>query len=73
MGVIEVWEKQIKAIIPDPANAQRSRYTGCAYWAKALLELNKGEYHTLMAQWRKKHNRRRNLWRDLKAMNLGVD
>ncbi len=72
-AVIEAWKKQIRGIIPDPANAQRSRYTECTYWAKALLELNKGEYHTLMAQWRKKHNRRRNLWRDLKDMKLPVD
>ncbi|MDZ7698715.1 MAG: hypothetical protein U5R49_17915 [Deltaproteobacteria bacterium] len=71
-AVIEAWKKQIKGIIPDPANAERSRYTECARWAKGLLELNEEKYHALMAQWRKKHHRRRNLWRDLKAVNLPV-
>jgi hypothetical protein len=71
--VLEVWKKQMKGIIPDPVNAHHSRYTECARWAEALFELNKDGYHALMAQWRKKHHRRRNLWRDLKAVNLPVD
>ena len=71
--VLEIWKKHLRRIIPDPANAHKSNYEEYAYWAEALLELNKDEYHALMAQWQRKHNRRRNLWRDLKAMNLPVD
>jgi len=71
--VLEIWKKHLRRIIPDPANAHKSNYGEYACWAEALLELNKDEYHALMAQWRRKHIRRRNLWRDLKAMNLPVD
>ena len=72
-GVLEFWKKHIRDIIPDPANAHKSNYAEYALWANALMELNKNEYHALIAQWRRKHHRRRNLWRDLKAMNLPVD
>ena len=71
--VLEFWKKHIRNIIPDPVNAHKSNYTEYACWANALFELNKDEYHALMAQWRRKHHRRRNLWRDLKAMNLPAD
>ncbi len=71
--VLEIWKKHLRRIIPDPANAHKSNYEEYACWAEALFELNKDEYHALMAQWRRNHNRRRNLWRDLKAMNLPVD
>jgi len=71
--VLEIWKKHLKDIIPDPANAHKSNYEEYACWAEALFELNKDEYHALMARWRRNHNRRRNLWRDLKAMNLPVD
>ena len=71
--VLEIWKKHLRDIIPDPVNARNSNYAEYAYWAEALFELNRDEYHALMVQWRRKHNRRRNLWRDLKAMNLPVD
>jgi len=71
--VLEIWKKHLRRIIPDPANAHKSNYEEYACWAEALLELNKDEYHALIAQWRRKHNRRRNLWRDLKAISLPVD
>ncbi len=71
--VLEIWKKHLRRIIPDPANAHKSNYEEYACWAEALFEINKDEYYALMAQWRRKHNRRRNLWRDLKAMNLPVD
>jgi len=70
--VLEVWEKQLWHIVPDPANAHKSNYEEYARWAQALFELNRDEYRVLISHWRKKHNRRRNLWRDMKARHLPV-
>jgi len=69
---IKVWEKQLRHIVPDPANAHKSNYEEYARWAQALFELNRDEYSVLITHWRKKHNRRRNLWRDMKARHLPV-
>jgi hypothetical protein len=67
-----VWKEHLHLIVPDPANAYKSDYTGHADWCKALHELNQKSYTALISQWRKKHNRRRNLWRDMKAIGLSV-
>ena len=69
---MDVWEKHLRRIMPDPANAYKSDYTCHAQWAGALCELNQTEYTVLIKQWRKKHNRRRNLWRDMKQAGLSV-
>jgi len=69
---LEVWQKQLRRIVPDPANAHKSNYEEYARWAQALFELNRDEYSVLISHWRKKHNRRRNLWRDMKARHLPV-
>lgn len=71
-GVMDVWKEHLHLIVPDPANAYKSDYTGHADWCKALHELNQKSYTALLSQWRKKHNRRRNLWRDMKAIGLSV-
>ena len=69
---IEVWQEHLHLIVPDPANAYKSDYTDHASWCKAVFELNQKSYKTLLSRWRKKHNRRRNLWRDMKAIGLSV-
>lgn len=69
---MEVWQQQLRRIVPDPANAHKSNYKEYARWAQALFELNRDEYSILISHWRKKHNRRRNLWRDMKARHLTV-
>ncbi|MBW1822874.1 MAG: hypothetical protein JRI92_14280 [Deltaproteobacteria bacterium] len=69
---LEVWQRQLRLIVPDPANAHKSNYEEYARWAQALFELNRDEYSVLITHWRKKHNRRRNLWRDMKARHLPV-
>ncbi|MBW1960887.1 MAG: hypothetical protein JRH18_12940 [Deltaproteobacteria bacterium] len=68
--ILEVWQKQLRHIVPDPADAHKSDYERHARWAQALFELNKDEYKVLITRWHKKHDRRRNLWRDLKAKHL---
>ena len=72
LGVMDVWKEHLHLIVPDPAHVNKSDYTGHADWCKALHELNQKSYTALLSQWRKKHNRRRNLWRDMKAIGLSV-
>jgi hypothetical protein len=69
---IDVWKEHLQLIVPDPSNAYKSDYTNHASWCKAVHELNQKAYNTLLSRWRKKHNRRRNLWRDMKAIGLSV-
>jgi hypothetical protein len=69
---MEVWKELLHLIVPDPAHAYKSDYTDHAAWCKAVHELNQNSYTALLSQWRKKHNRRRNLWRDMKAIGLSV-
>ncbi len=69
---LEVWQKQLRHIVPDPADTRKSDYEQHARWAQAVFELNRDEYRVLITRWRKKHDRRRNLWRDLKARHLPV-
>jgi hypothetical protein len=69
---MEVWKDHLHLIMPDPADAYKSDYTDHAAWCKAVHELNKNSYSALISQWRKKHKRRRNLWRDIRAIGLSV-
>jgi len=69
---MDVWKEHLHLIVPDPAHAYKSDYTDHAAWCKAVHELNQNSYTALLSQWRKKHNRRRNLWRDMKAIGLSV-
>jgi len=69
---MEVWKEHLHLIMPDPADAYKSDYTDHAAWCKALHKLNQNTYKALVSRWRKKHNRRRNLWRDMKAIGLSV-
>ena len=69
---MEVWKKHLHLIVPDPAEAYKSDYSEHAAWCKALHELNQNTYTVLLSRWRKKHNRRRNLWRDMRAIGLSV-
>jgi hypothetical protein len=69
---MDVWKEHLHLIVPDPANAYKSDYTDHASWCKAVHELNQETYNALISRWRKKHNRRRNLWRDMRAIGLPV-
>ena len=72
LAAMEVWKEHLHLILPDPANANKSDYSEHAAWCKALHELNQNSYSALLSRWRKKHNRRRNLWRDIRAIGLSV-
>ncbi len=69
---MEVWREHLHLIVPDPANSYKSDYTDHASWCKAVFELNQKSYSAILSRWRKQHNRRRNLWRDMKAIGLPV-
>ncbi len=69
---MDVWKEHLHLIAPDPANVYKADYTHHAAWCKAVHELNQNSYSALLSQWRKKHSRRRNLWRDMKAIGLSV-
>ena len=55
---LEIWQEQLRRIVPDPASAHKSNYEEYARWAQALFELNRDEYNVLITHWRKKHDRR---------------
>jgi hypothetical protein len=69
---MDVWKEHLHLIVPDPTNVYKSDYSHHAAWCKAVHELNQKTYQMLLSRWRKKHNRRRNLWRDMKAVGLPV-
>jgi len=72
LRTMEVWEKRLRYIVPDPSKAHKSDYSYHAQWMKALYELNRRAYEDMLAQWYEKHNRRRNLWRDMRGLRLPV-
>jgi len=69
---MDVWKEHLHLIVPDPANVYKSDHSHHAAWCKAVHELNQNTYQALLSRWRKKHNRHRNLWRDMKAIGLSV-
>jgi len=71
-SILEVWQKQLRHVVPDPADVRKADYEHHARWAQAVFELDKDEYRALISRWRRKHDRRRNLWRDLKDRHLPV-
>jgi hypothetical protein len=69
---MDVWKEHLHLIVPDPANVYKADYTHHADWCKAVHELNQKTYQALLSRWRKKHSRRRNLWRDMRAIGLSL-
>jgi hypothetical protein len=66
------WLARLTSDLPDSKRLVKKYPAFHAVWCKALHELNQTTYKALLTQWRKKHNRRRNLWRDMKAIGLPV-
>jgi hypothetical protein len=67
-----VGQMHLARIVPDPSDSHKSSYTRHVNWAKALHELNPEACTNLLRRRQKKHNRRRNLWRDLKAAGITI-
>lgn len=70
--ILSVWRNCASRMVPDPEKMCGYGYTGCAAWMKLLHELNPDEYKRLLSKWKLKHQRRRNLWRDMRSLNLPV-
>ena len=70
--VLKVWHNHLSLLLPDPANANKSNYMEHAGIMATLYEVNKTQYNKLLSQWRIKHKRRKNLWRDMRNFHLLV-
>jgi hypothetical protein len=68
--IMSYWKSNLHTMVPNPESAHKSNYAPHAEWMSALRELSPQDYQTLLAHWHTKHRRRRNLWRDLRAVGL---
>ena len=64
-----IWEKHLQTLVPSPGSSG-SYYREQALWMKALSEVNRAAYDKLLAQWRVVYGRRRNLWAEMKGLQL---
>ncbi|MEA1977672.1 MAG: hypothetical protein U9N80_07195, partial [Chloroflexota bacterium] len=71
-AAMDVWKNHLSHIVPDPKAVYKSNYANHAQWMKALYELSHESYDSVLADWREKHKRRRNLWRDMKSNGLPI-
>jgi hypothetical protein len=67
LSPMPAWEKHLHTLVPSPDGAGGSYYRESALWMKALSEVNRSAYDTLLTRWRKDFRRRRNLWADMAA------
>ncbi|MDI9571414.1 MAG: hypothetical protein QM278_12005 [Pseudomonadota bacterium] len=70
--LLGIWADHLAAIVPDPSTARGSRYTEQADWMAALYEVSRSACNRLIARWRREHNRKTSLWRELRARQLPV-
>ena len=68
--ILAVWRTHIAKMVPDPGSAKNSRYEKHAAWMRALHELDQSGYERVLAAWRSKHQRRRNLWGEMRSQGL---
>ena len=59
------WREHLHTLVPDPGHTAGSCYRDSAEWMKALAEVNRAHYDTLLGRWKTVHKRRRNLWADM--------
>ncbi len=64
-----IWEKHLQTLVPSPGSSG-SYYREQALWMKSLSEVNRAAYDKLLAQWRVVYGRRRNLWAEMKGLQL---
>lgn len=68
--LMECWKKNVGVLVPDPADAYKSRYDEHAQWLVVVRELNPKSYQTIINQWKVEHHRRRNLWAAINKLSL---
>ncbi|MEM7532344.1 MAG: hypothetical protein AAF639_09210 [Chloroflexota bacterium] len=69
-SVMAYWRANLVHYVPRPENATHSNYESHASWMSTLKEVTPSDYEMLLAEWHRKHKRRRNLWRDMAAQGL---
>lgn len=70
--LLSFWKRNIRRLIPDPAQARTSDYSRSAEWVQAFWEFDSTACRELLRQWSVAHHRRRNLWRALREKGLSV-
>ena len=70
LRAIAIWKIHLGCLVPDLGKSYKSNYEEHARWMRALYELSRDEYESLLSQWRVSHKQRRNLWRDMKKWQL---
>jgi hypothetical protein len=63
------WKRNAARLVPDPANCPAG-YGHAADWLAAVKELDREEFTRILADWRVKHRRRRNLWKEVSGRGL---
>lgn len=67
--VIAFWERNVRKLVPDPADAS---YDDCAAWLAVLEELDRESFARLVAKWTETHRRRKNLWKALADRGMKI-
>jgi hypothetical protein len=64
-----IWEKHLHTLVPSPEGTG-SYYRDQAHWMKALSEVNRTDYDKVLVRWQAAYRRRRNLWAEMRKLNL---
>jgi len=65
--VIAAWIQHAAELPDEPHSGD---YTPCARWLKITFELDRDAGERVLADWRIKHSRKRNLWTALRERGL---
>ncbi len=63
------WKSNAARLVPDPSNCPAG-YGHAANWLAAVKELDRTEFTRILADWRVKHGRRKNLWKEVSSRGL---
>ena len=66
---MSIWAKHLHTLVPSPEGTG-SCYRDQAHWMKALSEVNRAAYDEVLARWQAAYCRRRNLWAEMRKLNL---
>ncbi len=67
---MDCWRQNIARLVPNPAHSAGANYDEHARWLAVVDELNPAACGALIAQWRREHKLRRNLWQALEKHKL---
>ncbi len=70
--LLATWSRNAVELVPDPRDNRKSSYGPHAAWLEAVHELSATAYARVVADWRRDHGRRRNLWKAIRGRGLPV-